>query len=275
MPLPAQDGTPSSQVLVLTTDLTEKIQAEARARELALAQERSAFLDEFFTTLSHDLKTPLAIINTSLYLLERAETPDARAARIARIHEQVALVNKYIADLLLFSRLERLQPPEFYPVDFNALIDEVVELLRPRIEAKRISLTWTAQPGLPTVQGDRDQLVRLLINLIENAIIYTPEAGSVTVRLTFEPNMASLLLEVADTGIGIEPEALPRIFERFYRTDRAKAASGGGTGLGLAIVKRIVEAHGGTIAVDSAPGLGTRFSVLLATAPALAEVVRD
>jgi PAS domain S-box-containing protein len=257
MPLP--NASSPSQVLVLTTDLTEKHLAEQRERELALALEKNAFLTDFFSTVSHDLKTPLTTMNTSLYLLQRAQTPRQQQERIAGIGEQIMLMDKYIQDMLAISRLEHLPTFNFEAVDLNSLIGEIVDLLRMRIEGKHIIQKVIAQPGLPVIQGDAEQLRRMLINLIENAVNYTPDGGQVTV--TTSAIKGSVTLEVRDSGIGIEPDAIPHIFERFFRTSKAKAAQSSGTGLGLTIVKKIVETHSASIEVRSQPEQGTTFLV--------------
>ena len=131
---------------------------------------------------------------------------------------------------------------------------------RPEVNGRKIQLIVDAQP-VPRVQGDAGRLTQLLVNLLDNALAHTPPGGRITVRLTSIPEHVALHVE--DTGTGIAPDHLPHIFERFYRADPARARESGGTGLGLAIVKEIAEAHRGTVAVESTPGQGTRFTVIL------------
>jgi PAS domain S-box-containing protein len=257
MPLP--HITNASQVLVLTTDLTEKYLAEQRERELALAQEKNNFLTDFFRTISHDLKTPLAIMTTGLYLLKRAETPDKRDEKISGLKAQIERMDQYLQDMITISRLEHVPTFSFQAVDLNRLIDQVVNLLRSHIERKQLKIHLNAQPGLPHVVGDEDQLVRMLTNLVENAVNYTPAGGTITVASGLHDGQVGL--DITDTGIGIEQAALPHIFERFFRTQNAKTTHTGGTGLGLAIVKKIVDNHDATITVSSQPGEGTTFRV--------------
>jgi len=267
MPLPNADPNKrsTSEVLVLITDLTEKYKAEQRERELVLANERNAFLADFFSTLSHDLKTPLATMNTSLYLLRRATTAEQREEKITRIGEQVALMDNYIQDMLTISRLEHLPTQNFQALKLNPLVEYIVDLLRPRIEGKQLIFQFSAQPGQPVIYGDQEQLRRLLMNLIENAVNYTPVAGQVTVK-TYTKN-ERVVLEVIDTGIGIEPDAVLHIFERFFRAANATVFESNGTGLGLAIVKKIVETHKAAIEVHSQPGEGTIFCVQFPVEP--------
>jgi PAS domain S-box-containing protein len=259
MPLPKTENDSTSQVLVLTTDMTEKHLAEQRERELVLAREKNAFLTDFFGVVSHDLKTPLTIMNTSIYLLQRASTIQQREERILRITEQVQLMDRYIQDMLTISRLEHVPTFNFEPLNLNELIDEVVELLFPRIENKRLIHQFKPQYDLPLIEGDAEQLRRMLTNLIENAVNYTPSGGYLTVKTQSQHDIVKL--DVIDSGIGIEPEAIPRIFERFFRTSTAKTSEQSGTGLGLAIVKKIVDMHGATIDVTSRVGQGTTFTL--------------
>lgn len=257
MPLP--HITSAAQVLVLTTDLTEKYRAQQRERELALAQERNNFLTDFFSTISHDLKNPLAIMTTGIYLLQRAETPEKREEKIAGLSAQIERMGQYLQDMITMSRLEHVPSFDFRALDLNRLIEQVVNLLRSHIEGKQLSIRLNAQPNLPSVRGDEDQLLRLLTNLVENAANYTPAGGTITVASA--QHDGRVVLEVTDTGIGIEQAALPHIFDRFFRTQNAKATHNGGTGLGLAIVKKIIDLHGATITVSSQPGAGTTFRV--------------
>ena len=259
MPLPNTGSSGAAQVLVLTADLTEKHQAEQRERELALARERNAFLTEFFSTLSHDLKTPLTVMTTGLYLLEHAQNEQQRAEKIQSINEQIALMDRFIQDMLTISRLEHLPTFSFTILNLNALIEEVVTSLRPRIERKQLTCQFTGQHDLPAIRGDHEQLRRMLMNLIENAVNYTPVRGQVMVKAYAVDGRVAL--EVMDSGIGIQPEAVPHIFERFFRAPDAAEFESRGTGLGLAIVKKIAEAHTATIEIHSQPGEGTTFCI--------------
>jgi len=258
MPLPEHGGL--SQVLVLTTDLTEKHYSEQRERELALAREKNTILLDFFSTLSHDLKTPLSVINTSLYLLRRGG--EKHEEQLERISKQVILLDNYIKDMLVTTQLEYIPKLDPRAFDLNMLIQSCVELFRPRMESKQIAYEFSAQPGLPALTGEVDQITRALTNLIENAVNYTRAGGKVTVRTLLIDGCVTL--EIADTGIGIEAEAVPRIFERFYRSPNAQAFDQKGTGLGLAIVKKILDLHHATVEVQSRVDEGTTFRIRFA-----------
>lgn len=265
MPLPNTSTGEVSQVLVLTVDVTAKYDAEQQKRALELEQEKNALLTEFFSTLSHDLKTPLTVIKSSLYLLERVKTPEQRQEKITQIDEQVTLMDQYIQDMLTISRLEHMPTLTFQEVNLNALIDKVVELLRPRLEGKQMQFQLNCQPDLLVVRGDEEQLRRMLVNLVENAVNYTPAGGKVTIKTSLSDQR--VVLQVIDSGIGIEADAIPHIFERFFRANNATAFDRRGTGLGLAIVKKIVDTHAATIGVDSRIGEGTTFTVEFDTKP--------
>jgi len=146
------------------------------------------------------------------------------------------------------------------PVDLAAAARRAAELLSPAAREKRVTIEIDASP-VPLLLGDADGLERLLLNLLDNAIKYNRSDGKVVVQLSRTDGEA--LLEVADTGIGIPPESIPRIFERFYRVDKGRAREEGGTGLGLAIVKHVAQAHGGQVEVESRLGQGSTFRVRL------------
>ncbi|MFQ3659900.1 MAG: HAMP domain-containing sensor histidine kinase, partial [Anaerolineae bacterium] len=248
----------------LEHEIHERQQVEARERELMLAQARSKLQADFFNTLSHDLKTPLATIMTSLYLLQRERSEEQRARRIEHISKQVDLIDRYVQEMLMLTRLEAAPPTSMGEVALPELVEQVLTSLQPRVEEKALTLAVSAAPNLPTVVGDRDQLHRLLLNLLENAINYTPAHQSISV--TMQPSDQAVQLTIRDSGIGIEPDELPHIFEPFYRTESARAVERRGTGLGLAIVKKIADVHGILIDVQSRVGDGTIFMLRLPAA---------
>jgi len=141
----------------------------------------------------------------------------------------------------------------------------VLAIIAPKAEAGRVTLAAQVAPGLGPVSADRDRLAQILINLVDNAIKYTPAGGRVTVSARRIED-GRVEVAVADTGVGIPPADLPRITERFYRVDKARSRELGGTGLGLAIVKHLVLAHGGALAIESTPGRGTTVRVTLPAA---------
>ncbi|MBL8156025.1 MAG: PAS domain S-box protein [Anaerolineae bacterium] len=250
--------------LTMVQDLTERKRSEEQALELALERERLDALTDFIDTMSHDFKTPLAIINNSLYLLERLTDPVRQRDKLELIKSQTLFLDKMIHDILTISRLNADLPRQRESVDLNTILQSIVERLRPTIEAKSLDVEMALDSGLPRVRGSVDDLSRALINLIENAITYTMPEGKIIVRSYVTDGQVSI--EVDDTGIGMTESDLRQVFKRFYRAENARLSNSKGTGLGLAIVKRIVEIHGGRVDVKSTLGEGSTFSIHLPVA---------
>lgn len=242
-------------ISTIIRDLAERERAE---------QQRLDFFKEFLGNVSHDLKTPLTIINNSHYLLPRLDSPEKQQSQIDLIKGQVSLLDKYIQDLLTLSQLDNLPEISLLPLDLNLMLKDLQAHLNSIARARNISIQLKLDAALPLTHGDQQALYRALTNLVENATNYTPAGGSVTLR-TFTDD-SNVVVQVSDTGIGIRPEELPHIFERFYRSKEAQQVRSGGTGLGLAIVKRIIDIHNGRIEVESTPGAGTAFRIWLPAA---------
>jgi two-component system phosphate regulon sensor histidine kinase PhoR len=221
---------------------------------------------DFVANVSHELKTPLASIKayTETLLDWALHDENVNARFLRRIEEQADRLNQLILDLLSLARVESGQNVyEHGPMLLAPAISTCVESHRGRIEAKNQTLSLDLGPldGDTLVLADEEAIRQILDNLIDNAIKYTPEGGSVRVRCQIQG--ATVAVEVADTGIGIPRDDLPRVFERFYRVDKARSRELGGTGLGLSIVKHLVQSIGGQITVDSRLGAGSRFTVHL------------
>ena len=219
---------------------------------------------DFVANVSHELRTPLTAIKGYVEALGEGGLQDPVQAeqflRVIQRHSE--RMDKIVSDLLLLSEMEsadRVLQRE--TVHLPELIRTAVETLRPLAEGKKQNLRVEPMEGLPTLRADSQKLHQVLINLLHNAISYTAEEGSITVEAMPVPD--GVEVSVADNGIGIRPEDLSRVFERFYRVDKGRSRELGGTGLGLSIVKHIVEAHGGHVRVESKPGKGSRFTFLL------------
>lgn len=239
-------------------DITAIKELEERQRELDVAKEREAFLRDFLSTMSHDLQTPLSVMRTNLHMLKRS--PEKQDERIEKIDKQIDRLSGMIGDILTVARLEHLPELERRPNNSATLIENSINPLRDEAKAKNIGLEVSETLPSAVMNADATEFQRALSNLISNAIKYTPEGGSVKIKTYQEQD--KLIIEVADTGIGIEAEDLPHIFERFYRAQNAQRFEKG-TGLGLAIVKRIIELHDGSISASSKPGEGSRFTIQL------------
>jgi two-component system phosphate regulon sensor histidine kinase PhoR len=220
---------------------------------------------DFVANVSHELKTPLAAIRGFAETLRDGALDEPAVARrfTERIVSQCRRLQELLEDLLTLSRLEGIAPAlEREPVALGAVVHRAVELIAAVAREKRVEIeVETAAEPLPPVLGDPDGLERLVLNLLDNAIKYNRPEGRITVRLSRTDGEA--LLEVTDTGIGIPPESIPRLFERFYRVDKGRAREEGGTGLGLAIVKHVAQTHGGQVEVESHAGQGSTFRVRL------------
>jgi signal transduction histidine kinase len=207
--------------------------------------------------VSHELRTPLTTIRGNLDLMRRMGDMDPES--LGAIQVEIERMTRLVGDLLLLARADSGGLPlEHKLVELDNMLFDVyrqVRVLEPPIE---IELTAVDQV---TVLGDADRLKQLFLNLVENAVKYTPPGGVVRLSLSKEADWA--FFEVSDTGVGIPPENLPHIFDRFYRVDKSRARAQGGSGLGLSIAKWIAQAHGGAIRVSSHVGEGTTFRVTL------------
>ncbi len=226
----------------------------ARIEELFRAQQR------FVADVSHELRSPLTAVRGNLDLLKRgaAEDPVERAQTIEAMDSETARMSRLVSDLLLLARQDAGIPIAKQPIELDTLLLEVYR--QAQLTARGIRITLGAEDQAMIV-GDRDRLKQVLINLVDNAIKYTPQGGEVTLSLTKDDEWVKI--SVRDTGIGIAPDHMPNLFDRFYRVDKARSRDAGGTGLGLAIAKSVVDAHNGKIQVESELGKGSTFTVWL------------
>ena len=216
----------------------------------------------FCDIAAHEMKTPLTILQGNLEVaLLKARTSDEYREALINNLEQVGRLIALTRSLLTLAKFTSGKPPvHLVPLALEPMIQDIVNELTLLADDRRITLSFESQ-SVPPVFGDAQWLKQALINLLDNAIHYTPSGGAVTVRLQAVGEWVTVAVE--DTGHGIEPEHLPYLFERFYRTDWARAKDAGGTGLGLPIVKEIAEAHGGTISVTSQVDKGSVFTLRL------------
>lgn len=219
---------------------------------------------DFVANVSHELRTPLTSIKGFVEtLLDGAlADPDTATHFLEIINEETNRLNRLITDLLSLSKIEdeRLEIKK-KPVNLDKLIANAVSILSPQAVEKGIEISVHITDSLPTVECDKDMIGQLLINLIDNAVKYTPHGGAI--NISAGPSDKGIRVSVQDTGIGIPRESIPRLFERFYRVDKARSREIGGTGLGLAIVKHILEVHHGSIEVQSKIGQGSIFAFYL------------
>jgi two-component system phosphate regulon sensor histidine kinase PhoR len=249
-----------SGVVAVFVDVTEMRRLESMRRD-------------FVANVSHELRTPVTAIRSAAETLESAlaDDPSAAAQFVAIIDRNAERLRGLVEDLLDLSRIEsREYRLQLEALDLNQVFFHVVSLFSDRADKKRMRLGHDTPPGTTWVRADRRALEHVLTNLIDNAVKYCPEGARI--RLTAEAGSESVRVLVEDSGQGIEPRHLPRLFERFYRVDAGRSRELGGTGLGLSIVKHLVESMGGNVSVESTPGKGTVFSFTLLKGQAMSSV---
>jgi signal transduction histidine kinase len=243
--------------------LADALQREQQARRAV--EEVSRHKDEFLMTVSHELRTPLTAIYGWVRVLATRTMPrEDQTKALSAIERNALAQTRLIDDLLDVSRaITGKLRLESRPVDVGAVLRGAVETLSPAISGKRLELALTIDPDLPPITADPDRLQQIVWNLLSNAIKFTGEGGRIEVGATSIPD-GWIEIAVADTGVGIAPELLPHVFERFRQGDMGTRRRYGGLGLGLAIVRQLVELHGGTVQAESGgEGSGTTFRVRL------------
>jgi two-component system, OmpR family, phosphate regulon sensor histidine kinase PhoR len=242
-----------SGCLLLFQDLTELRNLQTMRRELV-------------GNISHDLRTPLAGVKVMVETLRDGAIDDKAAAVdfLRRIEDEIDRLTQMVAELTQLSRIEAVNAElKTEPVNLNGLIRDVIPQLKPLAEKQNIALNLMLSDKLPAVSVDRERLSQTITNLIHNAIKFNRTGGGVTISTDSDDN--AVTVKVSDTGIGIPQKDLSRVFERFYKADKSRANRG--SGLGLAIARHTIEAHGGTIRVESEEGKGSVFSFTLPLSP--------
>ncbi|MDB4895752.1 MAG: integral rane sensor signal transduction histidine kinase [Firmicutes bacterium] len=234
--------------------MVERLEAEEQGR-------RNLFAD-----VAHELRHPLAVLQGRLELIQDGVVP-LGPEQVLHLSDMVLKLSALVGDLRDLSLAEvGVLSLVRAPLDLGGLVADVREHMEPVATARQIELVAEVAPDLPPIVADARRIEQVLVNLLSNALHHTPSGGQVAVRAWAEGE--EVLLQVSDTGPGIPPEALPHIFDRFYRTDKSRSRTTGGSGLGLAIVRSLVAVHGGSVRVESSPGEGSRFTVSLPrTAP--------
>jgi two-component system phosphate regulon sensor histidine kinase PhoR len=242
--------------LVIIQDITELRRLESVRRD-------------FIANISHELRTPIAAIKALVEMLEDGALAEPEVAQdfLSKMHGEIDRLAQMVQELLDLTRIESGEsPPVLAAVPVADLVRGVVDRLSPQAERAGLDVRTSLPDGLPPVLADRERIARVLLNLIHNAIKFTPAGG--TIRVSAQAGDGVVTFSVSDTGVGISADDLPRVFERFYKVDparsgRADSVGSSGTGLGLAIAKHTVQSHGGRIWVTSHPGAGATFSFTL------------
>ena len=214
---------------------------------------------EMVGNISHEFRTPLAGVKAMVETLQDGAIREPELAKdfLSRIEVEVDRMTQLVTELTELSRIETGKAElRIELLELNTLLEEVISELKPQVERQNLTLETTLAEDLPTIPADKDRLRQVMINLIHNAIKFNRPGGDI--RVSTKLSGDSVIVEVADTGIGVAKENLPHIFERFYKADRAR--TGHGSGIGLAIVKHVVEAHGGKVRAKSEQDRGSTFT---------------
>lgn len=259
------DGRYSERVPVTSDDELGELAGQFNRMAATLERVEQARRD-LVADVAHELRTPLASIAGYLEGLLDGVVP-AEPETFHRLHREAARLQRLVNDLQELLRVEAGQVPiHLRRIEVQDLMDAAAARLRPQFDDKGIALDVDVPPGLPPVLADPDRIGQVTTNLLGNALQYTPAGGRVTLRARRE--QSAVAIAVIDTGIGIAPEHLPHLFDRFYRADRSRARASGGSGIGLTIARYLVDAHGGMIRAESAgPGQGSTFTFTLPIAP--------
>ncbi|MDE3064405.1 MAG: two-component sensor histidine kinase [Acidobacteriota bacterium] len=258
------DGRRPLGVLAVIEDVSERRRLEDVRRD-------------FIANVSHELKTPMGALGLLAETLQFERDPAVAQRLAGRINAEAFRVNRIIEDLLDLSRIEGEGSPTREPVPVTLFVADALERIRTAAEQRRITLDFVEPEASYVIVGDRRQLVSAVHALLENAVVYSPEGGKVTVTVTRVDERATedgealgpfVEIAIADGGVGIPAKDLERIFERFYRVDPGRARETGGTGLGLSIVRHVAQNHGGAVLVDSREGEGSTFTLQLPVTPA-------
>lgn len=249
--------------LAIVEDVTERRRLDAVRRD-------------FVANISHELRTPVGAIAVLAETMRDEGEIDVLTRLAGKVHREALRVTDALEDLLELSRIESVDRPAFEPVPVCSLVDDAFGRVTQSAEARDVQLVRAVGPGLVTVTCDRRQVVSALVNLLDNAVKYSEPSSTVTLRVDADADAAAdaadgpageVVFVVEDRGIGIPARDLERVFERFYRVDRARSRTTGGTGLGLAIVRHVAENHAGRVGVTSTEGVGSRFELRLPVGP--------
>jgi signal transduction histidine kinase len=246
-------------------DVGEIMGAVTVFQDISYLKELDKMKSEFIAMVTHELRAPIAAVEQQLTVILNkmaGEVTEKQEQLLSRAKERTKGLLDLIKDLLDLSKIEAGKMVQYKePLSLQEVIQKVVDLMRAEAELKKIDLQFSASPETPLIHADRNSMEEIFTNLISNAIKYTPEQGKVWIALGEEKGFVKA--SVSDTGIGIEENDLSRIFDKFYRVKTAETRQIVGTGLGLSIVKSIVDAHLGSISVESKVGAGTTFTILL------------
>jgi len=263
-PVRAEVQLADNRTLQVQISAIEGLGYAAVMQDITHLKELDRIKSEFVAVVSHDLRTPLTAIRGYVELLSRVGPLNPQQTEfVSRVLRSMKTISDLIGDLLDIGRIEAGLEQEMAPCQLESIVRQAAESLQAVANEKHHTLILNIMPNLPPLQGNARRLEQVFTNLIGNAIKYTPDAGKIDV--TLKAKGPYLVLDVSDNGFGIPLEDQPHVFEKFYRVRNDETADIGGTGLGLSIVRSVVEKHGGRVWVESKPGEGSTFIVLLPT----------
>ena len=252
------------------TDNDEKV-AFVTLRDLTPLKEAKAMRSDFVANVSHEIRSPLTAISGFIETLQgpAGDDIDKRSKFLSVVEKETQRVTNLVADLLSLSQVEAKEKRSISTmVDPNILLQGAFDAMQPFATAANKQLKLNIHNVLPQLSGNQENLHRVLVNLIENAINYSDDEQTISIEVALTENendfaLPALKISIVDRGVGIDPNEIPRLTERFYRVDKSRSRNKGGTGLGLAIVKHILVRHKGALAIDSIKGKGSSFNVFL------------
>ncbi|MEQ8672606.1 MAG: PAS domain S-box protein [Aggregatilineales bacterium] len=250
-------------LLVLALDITERKLAEKQVQDLYLERERVRVLNTFIKDISHDFKTPLSVMRTSVYLIKKraersGDTPDW-LSNVDDIDLQITRMQNMVNDFIMMARLERSENYNLYPGDLNNLTMLIINRRKTTFDERQQTVNIEMDTNIPEIPFDSEAMGQVIDRLLMNAALYSQDKTEITVRTRANGNYA--IIEVEDNGMGISEADLPHIFERLYRANKARTSNGAGSGLGLPIARQVVQIHHGSIEVESEVDAGTTFRV--------------
>ncbi|MAS35263.1 MAG: hypothetical protein CL610_14720 [Anaerolineaceae bacterium] len=236
------------------------VQAEKQMVNLKLEQEQTRIMQAFLQNVSHDFRTPLSVINTSTYLLKKAPNDEARLRYTTTIEEQASRIARLV-DGMMMTMLDQKAEYKWEFMSLDTILHDLLNRYQDQAAEQGLQLLLERPPDLPAIMMDQEWIAQALRNTLENALHYTPAGGSVTIKVAVQGHI--VVIDVIDTGIGIDSADLEYVFDRLYRTDKARNSHTGGVGLGLSIARKIIEAHGGQMSAHSRVGEGTTIRLEL------------
>lgn len=249
----------------LETENTHYQQALRELENTISQQVKADAMRELIDDISHDLRSPLSTLTTHIYLLKRFYGQEDTLHYLNVMDKQINYLTDIINNLINMVRLDmRITQFELHSIQINEILQTIIETVGADAEQKNQLISTDFDGELPDILADRVKITRALMNFVQNAITYTPERGMICLSTSYEQEAHSIVIEITDTGIGIPAAEIPRIFDRFYRVNKARTEAGS-SGLGLAIAKKIIDEHIGTIDVESEVDSGTIFRIYLPT----------